>query len=71
MIVNRTRTVQTTNPPNITVLHARGTFFVIGDTGDPPEVHERAWERRPFHYDDVFDAMCTLFAVQTSEGWVK
>ena len=48
----------------------RGTFFLIGDAGDPPEVHERVWERRPFHYDDVFDAMCTLFAVQTSEGWV-
>ena len=46
-------------------------FFVMGETEkDPPEVHERIWGRRPFHYDDCFDAMLTLFAVQTSEGWV-
>ena len=28
------------------------------------------WERRDFHYDNCFVAMLTLFAVQTSEGWV-
>ena len=26
--------------------------------------------RKDFHYDNCFSAMLTLFAVQTSEGWV-
>ena len=28
------------------------------------------WARKDFHYDNCFYAMLTLFAVQTSEGWV-
>ena len=34
-----------------------------------PEKELRRWERRSFHYDNVFVAMLTLFAVQTGEGW--
>ncbi|ESO09535.1 hypothetical protein HELRODRAFT_73530, partial [Helobdella robusta] len=34
-----------------------------------PKVEERKWGRREFHYDNVADAMLTLFAVQTGEGW--
>jgi hypothetical protein len=30
----------------------------------------RIWARKDFHYDNCFYAMLTLFAVQTSEGWV-
>ena len=35
-----------------------------------PEVEPRLWEVRPFNYDNCAAAMMTLFAVQTSEGWV-
>ena len=34
-----------------------------------PRVEERKWDRRDFHYDNVAEAMLTLFAVQTGEGW--
>ncbi|XP_065213855.1 voltage-dependent calcium channel type A subunit alpha-1 [Planococcus citri] len=34
-----------------------------------PEKVTRNWTRRSFHYDNVFVAMLTLFAVQTGEGW--
>ena len=36
----------------------------------PPVVKLRKWDRKNFHYDNCFVAMLTLFAVQTSEGWV-
>ena len=45
-------------------------MFDLEDTNDPPEVVEREWLRKAFHYDNCFIAMLTLFAVQTSEGWV-
>jgi len=48
----------------------RGQFFVFEGEGRPPAVVDRLWERKPFHYDNVFMGMLTLFAVQTSEGWV-
>ena len=35
-----------------------------------PEVEQRIWEVKPFNYDNCAAAMMTLFAVQTSEGWV-
>lgn len=40
------------------------------EEGLPPTVVERKWDRKSFHYDNCFMAMLTLFAVQTSEGWV-
>ena len=49
----------------------RGYYFLYPIESDaPPMVVERVWERKPFHYDNCFMAMLTLFAVQTSEGWV-
>ena len=49
---------------------SRGEFFEFGSDDQPPLVLQREWERKPFHYDNCFMAMLTLFAVQTSEGWV-
>ncbi|KAF0292815.1 Voltage-dependent calcium channel type A subunit alpha-1 [Amphibalanus amphitrite] len=46
-----------------------GEYFVYTDDNQPPEVHERKWNKQDFHYDDVMMAMLTLFAVQTGEGW--
>ncbi len=50
----------------------RGEFFVAGVNGeDRPTVEERLWEVKAFNYDNCGIAMITLFAVQTSEGWVE
>ena len=48
----------------------RGMYFEYIKSDLPPVVHIRKWDRRNFHYDNCFVAMLTLFAVQTSEGWV-
>ena len=47
----------------------QGHYFLF-EGRHPPSVVERSWVRKPFHYDNCFMAMLTLFAVQTSEGWV-
>ena len=48
----------------------QGQYFLFADETNPPSVVVREWVRKPFHYDNCFMAMLTLFAVQTSEGWV-
>ena len=35
-----------------------------------PIVEPREWDVKSFNYDNTLMAMMTLFAVQTSEGWV-
>lgn len=42
--------------------------FEKGDIGNP-EIEQRKWEENRFHFDDVPDAMLTLFTVSTFEGW--
>ena len=50
----------------------RGEFFVAGINGeDRPQVDMRQWDVKAFNYDNCGIAMITLFAVQTSEGWVE
>ena len=40
------------------------------DNGDKlPSVLPREWKQWKFHYDNVLDAILTLFTVQTGEGW--
>ena len=36
-----------------------------------PVVEQRLWMQKPFNYDNVGYGMITLFAVQTTEGWVS
>jgi spore maturation protein SpmA len=36
-----------------------------------PIVEKRMWDIKAFNYDNCAAAMITLFAVQTSEGWVE
>lgn len=45
--------------------------FVTFDDGDinKPIVEAREWVRSPFHYDNIMQAMLTLFVVATFEGW--
>lgn len=52
-------------------LSRRGEFFIGGESSPHvPVVQPRVWEVKPFNYDNCAAAMMTLFAVQTSEGWV-
>ncbi|XP_022257810.1 voltage-dependent calcium channel type A subunit alpha-1-like, partial [Limulus polyphemus] len=53
----------------LTKSECEGEYFVFTQSGKPPEVQKRVWEKRPFHYDDVMSAMLTLFTVSTGEGW--
>ena len=50
----------------------RGEYFVY-DLNDntAPNIVQRVWDRKSFHYDNCAIAMITLFAVQTSEGWIE
>jgi hypothetical protein len=34
-----------------------------------PVMEERKWENNPLNFDDVSQAMMTLFTVSTFEGW--
>lgn len=36
---------------------------------EDPSVEERKWKPKDFHFDDVLNAMLTLFTVSTFEGW--
>ena len=57
--------------PVTVLVFSRGEFFLGGEYSDSaPEVQPRVWERKAFNYDNCGAAMITLFAVQTSEGWV-
>ncbi len=50
----------------------RGEFFEFGEHGPSlPAVEVREWVVKEFNYDNTLRAMITLFAVQTSEGWVE
>ncbi|QQP56288.1 Uncharacterized protein FKW44_000902, partial [Caligus rogercresseyi] len=49
----------------------QGEYFVFGEHGEAsPIVEERVWDIKAFNYDNCGAAIITLFAVQTSEGWV-
>ncbi|CAM1324279.1 cac (predicted) [Pycnogonum litorale] len=47
----------------------QGEYFVFTDTNELPEVQQRIWKPQDFNYDNVMNAMLTLFTVQTGEGW--
>ncbi|KAK2174860.1 hypothetical protein NP493_771g00002 [Ridgeia piscesae] len=47
----------------------QGEYFVYEGTSKEPTVQDRTWKRWDFHYDNVMDAILTLFTVQTGEGW--
>ncbi|XP_056009827.1 voltage-dependent calcium channel type A subunit alpha-1-like isoform X8 [Ostrea edulis] len=47
----------------------RGQFFSYEEFEDTPSVKNREWLRHDFHYDNLFEAMLTLFTVTTGEGW--
>ncbi|XP_075219333.1 ca[2+]-channel protein alpha[[1]] subunit D isoform X3 [Lycorma delicatula] len=48
----------------------QGTYIVF-ENGDinKATIEERKWEKNKFHFDDVAEAMLTLFTVSTFEGW--
>lgn len=67
-----------TDKSKTTQAECRGNYLNWGDGGadDPglgkiPTMEKREWKVREFSYDNVADAMLTLFAVQTTEGWAE
>nr|XP_006819159.1 PREDICTED: voltage-dependent P/Q-type calcium channel subunit alpha-1A-like [Saccoglossus kowalevskii] len=46
----------------------RGQYFIYKDHRIT-DVEDRRWEKRDFNYDNVMNAMMTLFVVSTGEGW--
>ncbi|KAL1129887.1 hypothetical protein AAG570_012831, partial [Ranatra chinensis] len=59
-----------TDGSKMTKLECQGTFLVF-ENGDinRPVVQARKWQKNRFHFDDVAEAMLTLFTVSTFEGW--
>ncbi|KAK3088414.1 hypothetical protein FSP39_018877 [Pinctada imbricata] len=56
-----------TDESKMTKEECQGQFFQYD--GNTPQVHDREWLQRDFHYDNTFYAMLTLFTVTTGEGW--
>lgn len=48
----------------------RGHYLIFED-GDitRPSIEKREWKKNRFNFDDVAEAMLTLFTVSTFEGW--
>ncbi|VDP71038.1 unnamed protein product [Echinostoma caproni] len=46
----------------------QGYFFEYNERGEP-YVQNRTWNVHEFNYDNVLNAMLTLFTVTTGEGW--
>ncbi|KAF6217290.1 hypothetical protein GE061_001644 [Apolygus lucorum] len=59
-----------TDGSKMTELECQGSYIVFED-GDftRPVIDERKWEKNRFHFDNVAEAMLTLFTVSTFEGW--
>lgn len=58
------------NFKNKKIFNLRGEFITYED-GDPakPLRMNRIWSRNDFNFDNVMDAMISLFVVSTFEGW--
>lgn len=48
-----------------------GGEYITYEDGDPnkPLRMNRTWSRNEFNFDNVLDAMISLFVVSTFEGW--
>nr|QFP39652.1 voltage-gated calcium channel subunit alpha 1-like protein [Tridacna squamosa] len=54
----------------LTEAECKGNYIeYVGGSEDSPVVKEREWSNNPFNFDDVMQAMMTLFTVSTFEGW--
>ena len=52
----------------MTVFRGKFIEFQDGDINKPVDT-DREWINEDFNYDNVANAMLTLFAVATFEGW--
>lgn len=52
-----------------TAKECQGHYFKYEDGEVLPVKDKREWKVQQFNYDNVANAMLTLFAVQTTEGW--
>lgn len=61
-----------TDPTIPTEALCTGTFIEYQDNDiSQPELSERQWQQAILHFDNVPQAMLSLFTVITSEGWVR
>jgi len=65
----RSRSSASTSLLNTDNIIYRGEYFDYSSGEAEPVVRSRKWNRWSFHYDDVAQAMMTLFTVQSGEGW--
>ncbi|KAK5969562.1 hypothetical protein GCK32_019816 [Trichostrongylus colubriformis] len=58
------------DPSKMTEAECRGEFIHY-EEGDPtkPVSKKRVWSNNDFNFDNVGDAMVSLFVVSTFEGW--
>nr|VZI41857.1 unnamed protein product [Spirometra erinaceieuropaei] len=60
--------VSCNDPTKLTEKECRGNFIEY-EYGVPAAVIPRVWEHSPLNFDNVLNAMLTLFVVLTFEGW--
>jgi len=53
--------------PSVMVAVARGEYLVF--VNETARAREREWRNSEFNFDDVSQAMLSLFTVTTFEGW--
>ncbi|XP_064631937.1 muscle calcium channel subunit alpha-1-like isoform X8 [Lineus longissimus] len=59
-----------TDQSKITEGECKGQYIVfVGGDSTKPKVDDRVWSNNLFNFDDVSQAMLTLFTVATFEGW--
>ncbi|KAI0983921.1 hypothetical protein GJ496_006977 [Pomphorhynchus laevis] len=47
----------------------KGYYLAYTEFNQPPSVETREWNKWEFSYDNLAEALLTLFTVQTGEGW--
>ena len=51
----------------------RGRYYVFPTpdsvTRNVPQVKDRVWKKKEFHFDNIVDGFFTLYACSTGEGW--
>ena len=59
-----------TDKSKLTPQECRGTYVTFKEYDySQPEIKERKWERYNWNFDDIGNAMVTLFTSSTGEGW--
>ncbi|XP_057290676.1 voltage-dependent calcium channel type A subunit alpha-1-like isoform X2 [Hydractinia symbiolongicarpus] len=62
-----------TDPSKMTREECQGSYYVFPNATsvvkNSPEVRERIWKRYDYHFDNIVEALLTLYTSSTGEGW--